>query len=242
MNRFIQKGFALLLALMLILPAAPFPAAAAENEETAGTLLEYFEKKEQEWRQNTIYQNGIPLYYQTDYPNTPYGQGTISSSGCGITCLAMVATYLTGEEHLPDELAAEFGDLKMSNVQKINHAIEAMGLPLAQMPTKWWQVSEAVQRGQVVILLINGRTDFSGIQHFLVLTDFVEGRRIMVNDPYKPNYNRPVLAQGFAYGFPESILDEGFDGAWIFEKKDPYEEIQIPDLSLFHSECGEEAA
>lgn len=242
MNRFIQKGFALLLALTLSLSAFAFPAAAAENEETAGTLLKYFEKKEQEWLQRPSLHNGVPLYYQTDYPHTPYGKGTVASSGCGITCLAMVATYLTGEEHLPDGLAEEFGSLQMNNVQRINHAIEAMGLPLESMPTKWWQVSEALQRGQVVILLVNDRTPFSGAQHFLVLTGITKDRNVMVCDPYRPNYNRPELARGFIYGFPESILDEGFDGGWIFEKNESYQEPQIPDLSLFHSESSEEPA
>ena len=50
----------------------------------------------------------IPLYFQNDYPETMFGTGSVASSGCSITCLAMVATYMTGREYLPDELARYF--------------------------------------------------------------------------------------------------------------------------------------
>ena len=51
-----------------------------------------------------------PLYNQKDY-NDPYGQyGTVSTHGCGITSLAMVATYLLDNPNLtPDVLAKQFG-------------------------------------------------------------------------------------------------------------------------------------
>ena len=47
----------------------------------------------------------VPLYFQTDYPDALYGEGTVATDGCGITSLAMVATALTGHTYLPDELA-----------------------------------------------------------------------------------------------------------------------------------------
>ena len=54
---------------------------------------------------------GVPYYFQTDYPDTPYGKfGTVSTHGCGITSLAMVATYLLDEELPPDVLAERYGD------------------------------------------------------------------------------------------------------------------------------------
>ena len=41
-----------------------------------------------------IRRSGIPLYNQRDYPDVPYSQGSVATSGCGITCLAMVAAHL----------------------------------------------------------------------------------------------------------------------------------------------------
>ena len=47
----------------------------------------------------------MPQFFQTDYPDTRFGAGTISSSGCSITSLAMVASYMTGHTYSPEELA-----------------------------------------------------------------------------------------------------------------------------------------
>ena len=41
--------------------------------------------------EDEISDTGVPLYLQTDYPDIYYGEGTIATSGCSITSLAMVA-------------------------------------------------------------------------------------------------------------------------------------------------------
>ena len=63
----------------------------------------------------------VPLYFQTDYPNNLYGGGTIANNGCGITCLAMVANYLTGHHYLPDELAKYFGGVAENNIERLEN-------------------------------------------------------------------------------------------------------------------------
>ena len=61
----------------------------------------------------------IPQYFQTDYPDQMYGCGTVASNGCGITCVAMVATYLTGHTYTPDELARYFGGKADNNIARL---------------------------------------------------------------------------------------------------------------------------
>ena len=52
----------------------------------------------------------IPYMSQADYADVPYGKyGTIKSSGCGIVCLAMVASHFKEELVDPAELAKQFG-------------------------------------------------------------------------------------------------------------------------------------
>ena len=51
----------------------------------------------------------VPSYFQTDYPYIKFGNGTIATSGCSITCLAMIATYLTDQEYTPVQMAYHFG-------------------------------------------------------------------------------------------------------------------------------------
>ena len=50
----------------------------------------------------------VPRYYQTDYPYIKFGNGTIATSGCSGTCLAMVATYMTDTVYTPDQMAYHF--------------------------------------------------------------------------------------------------------------------------------------
>ena len=47
----------------------------------------------------------VPQYFQTDYPDVRYGTGTIADSGCNMTALAMVASYMTDHVYYPDEIA-----------------------------------------------------------------------------------------------------------------------------------------
>ena len=51
----------------------------------------------------------MPLYMQQDYPEAPYGNYKVRSHGCGITTLAMVASYLSDDFLSPVELAANYG-------------------------------------------------------------------------------------------------------------------------------------
>lgn len=212
------KAIAAVLVLALLLPV--LPASAAEREETAfGSLWQHFSALEEVWLSKPLIWEEVPRYFQTDYPDTPYGHGTVSSSGCGIVCLSMAATYLKDRNLSPELLAAQFGQLQMNNVQRIDHAIEVLDLPFAFKPRRWSQMMEALRNGQLVILLVNGSSVFTDGQHMLLLTGITESGRITVHDPYEPNYNRVELITGYTHGFQEKLLAEGFDGGWIFGKK-----------------------
>ena len=204
---FKYTGF--LLVLLLLAQTVLLPASA----ESLNAYLN------EDWLQDSTSEQEVPLYYQTDYPDIPYGKGTISTSGCGITCLAMVVSYLQDRECLPPELAETFGQLQMNNVKRINHAIEVMDLPLESMAKRWEQMAAALYNGQIVILLVNEKSIFTNAQHFLVLTGMTKNGKVLVNDPYKPNYNDPELVDGFINGFSQEDMDAGFDGGWIFSRK-----------------------
>ena len=220
-----RKFLTAALALALLLTLLPLPAAA-RTEPAFGTLWAHFSALEEQWLSEKRLVEEVPLYFQTDYPDTPYGHGTISSSGCGIVCLAKAASYLKDRYSPPDQLAAQFGDLQMNNVQKIDYAIEELDLPFAFKPRNWGQMMTALRNGQLVILLVNGG-DFSDGQHMLLLTGVTDTGRVMVLDPYEPNYNRVDMITGYVHGFREEVLEEGFDGGWIFGKKQQTKSLDI---------------
>lgn len=187
--------------------------------------------------------NNLPLFFQNDYPNTMYGSGTVESSGCSITALAMVATFMTDHEYLPDELAKYFGGKAINNIERLEYASEALKLPFSRAEN-WHFARQALREGKVVIALMNEKSIFTESQHFIVITGINEDGRYLVNDPYAPNYENWELQYGFENGFIESDIWRGYSGAWIYDKSampeepfiyhvdEPYVEPRYPDIIL----------
>lgn len=175
----------------------------------------------------------VPLYFQNDYPYTMYGYGTVESSGCSITCLAMVASYMTDHAYLPDELAGYFGGRAANNMARLEYGSDTMQLPY-EKNTNWHTTLAALQEGKIAIVLMNKKSVFTDSQHFVVLTGITADGRILVNDPYLPNYGNPAMALGFVDGFSQLTISTGFSGAWVYDKSAMPEEP-----FLYHEEKPE---
>ena len=160
--------------------------------------------------------NGFPLYNQLDYPNKRFGSGTVATSGCGITSLAMVATYLTGHTFLPDELAGYFGGYGENNVQRMEYGAKQMRLPIHKADNIR-QIFSAMKEGNIAILLMNHLSIFTETQHFIVLNGVTKDGKYMVADSYAPNYEKWDLKRGFEEGFSEKDLLLGYNGGWYFD-------------------------
>lgn len=158
----------------------------------------------------------MPLYNQMDYKDVRYGAGTVATSGCGITSLAMVATYMTGHTYYPDELAGYFGGYNGNNIERMLNASDELQLPWRQAEN-WHVTLKALGEGKIAILLMNGRSMFSDSQHFIVATGLTEDGKVMINDPYGPNYGNPVLKDGFTNGFTSSQIATGYSSSWIYD-------------------------
>ena len=174
----------------------------------------------------------FPLYFQTDYPNVRFGSGTIASSGCSITSVAMVATYLTGHAYLPDELARYFGGYGENNIQRLEYASEQLRLPYRKAENIH-DVMKALEAGNVAILLMNHLSIFTDSQHFIVLKGLNDDGKIMVYDSYEPNYELWNLKRAFVEGFELNDILLGYSGGWIYDvsavPEDPfiYEEEDV---------------
>lgn len=185
----------------------------------------------------------LPIYYQTDYPDVRYGNGTVATSGCGITCLAMVASYMTGHSYLPDELADYFGGRAENNIQRLEQASDALQLPWHRAEN-FHKVLEALEHGNIAILLMESTSIFTNSQHFIVLTGMTADGRILVQDPYAPNYDYWLLKNGFENGFKEGDLLCGYSGGWIYDvnampeepfiyvEEKPEVECRYPEIDL----------
>ena len=164
-----------------------------------------------------IHGSEVPNYYQTDYPNVRYGNGTVATSGCSITCLAMVATYLTGHTYTPEELAGYFGGRAFSNMARLEEGSAALQLPFHKAEN-WHESLQALRDGKVVIALMEEPSLFTASQHFIVLAGMTADGKILVNDPYRPNSEVWNLQNGFSCGFSEGDILLGYSGGWIYDK------------------------
>lgn len=227
--KWIIRVIAALLVLCLVIPMI----AGAEEAPKFGTLLTFQQERETRWPSVSPGIREIPRYYQTDYSHINYNRGTIASNGCSLVSLAMVATYLLDRVYTPEQLAERYSHLSGTNVDRYNAMSEDLGLPYVRLATKWSHVIAALKKGQVVVLLLNSKSVLTEGQHFVVLTGITGDGRILLNDPYEPNYQDWQLSGSFAAGFDQDDLAPGFDGAWIYEKQPRNEDFDRMVLEAY---------
>lgn len=180
---------------------------------------------------NTI--DTVPLYYQTDYPYTNFGNGTIATSGCSITCLAMVATYMTDQEYTPPQMAYHFGSYGKTHVDRLQYGIDQMQLPYERVQ-EVQKVLQDLREGKVAIVMMDEESYFTTEQHFIVLAGINEEGRVVVNDPLRPNYERAItpVRNGYDNGFEDHYIMPGFCGGWVFNKADMGSDPFLYDASM----------
>lgn len=158
----------------------------------------------------------FPEYTLDDYADVMYGDGTIKNNGCSVCCMAVAATYLTGHQYYPDELAKWFGSKANNNVDRLRYMANALHLPMTEAENYNF-VKEALWEGKIVIQLMNGKSLFTNSQHFVLLKGFNEEGKIMVYDPSVTNRESWRLQYEFENGFSTDEICWGYDGAFILD-------------------------
>lgn len=158
----------------------------------------------------------VPLYDQTAYDGILYRSGTVATSGSNITALAMTASYLTGHEYLPDYLAGCFADYIGNAMEWLEYASDQLQLPWEKAANIDVTI-QALREGKIAIVLMNERSLFMDGPHFVVFTGITQEGRILVNDPYGPNYTNWNLQNALENGFARTDLTGGYSGGWIYD-------------------------
>lgn len=197
-----------------------FPKNLSANEKTMEFPVAEWEIVE---RRNY---DSIPMYFQSDYPDALYGSGTVADCGSGITALAMVATYLTGYEYLPDEMARCFAGKGNEDVARLTNGAKELKLSYTTSE-EWTDVFAAIKSGKPVIIQLDRLSVFvdseeMDAQHFVILTGMTKDGKILVQDPCGAHYVAEELQEGFLSGFSEESVSTGFRYAWIFGRTENY--------------------
>lgn len=207
-------------------PAATEPLQVTVPETVPEAVLETLPQESE----RKIY-DSVPNFYETDYPDIRFGSGFFNEYGSGVTSVAMVATYLTGYEYRPDQLAAWFSNYIGNQIQLLEHISDELQLPWKKAGN-FHIALQALREGKVVIALMGQNSIFTSGQHFIVLTGLNEAGKIMVNDPNRNNYSVWNLEKAFTQGFREGDILCGYNGAWIYDPSAvPEEPFRYEDLT-----------
>ena len=125
-------------------------------------------------------------YNQGNYPDYAYSQGSIATSGCGPTALAMVLTYLTGKEVTPIETAAKgngtYTCSKGTTWNYFGDMAQQYGVQCTQMEPSSSAIKDNLNNGKTLILSM-GPGDFTKNGHFIVARGLDANGNIIVADP-----------------------------------------------------------
>lgn len=210
------------------------PETVPDEEPTMKTTVEETEPPETEPPKVTI--DAVPQYFQTDYPDVRYGTGTIADSGCNMTCLAMVASYLTDHEYFPDEIADYMADFIGNNIERLDYGSDLLQLSWRRAGN-FHDAINALKEGKVVIAVMNNKSLFTTGQHFIVWTGITEDGKVLVHDPNEKNYTAWNLKDGFVNGFREGLVLAGYAGGWIYDKAEMPEQPFLYEPVPYAEEC-----
>ena len=171
------------------------------NKETKDFVLKYPEKKGKaydidfsKYKKTTE----VPLFMQWDqrWGYYTYAGDCMGITGCGPTCLSMVAVYVTGNIKYTPKMIADFAmkngyadEENGSSWSLISEGGRQLGMQVIEIPLDEQRVKDNLEVGNPIICVV-GPGDFTTQGHFIVLTKYKDGK-VSVNDPNsKANSNK----------------------------------------------------
>lgn len=132
----------------------------------------------------------VPLLMQWDqrWGYDAYAGDLFGLTGCGPTCLSMVALYRTGDASLTPaymrQFATEHGYAAWNNGTEwalFSEGAAELGLSSQELPLDRQRIVDHLETGGPVVCVV-GPGDFTATGHFLVLTGWEDGK-FRINDP-----------------------------------------------------------
>ena len=134
--------------------------------------------------------DGVPLFMQWDerWGYNEYAGELMGISGCGPTCLSMVSVYLLNNTDYTPQYIAEFAETNGYSVSGngsswtlISNGGEELGLDITEIPLVEKRIVDNLEVGNPIICVM-GPGDFTSTGHFIIITDFEDGK-VKINDP-----------------------------------------------------------
>ena len=129
--------------------------------------------------------------FQGSYSENSYWDGTIHSSGCGPTSVAILMSGLTNKNYTPADTAAEmkskYGYTSYETLQKemndVGLTSEVIQSPSAE------QIQNNLRNGKVMLVSVNSATIFTGGSHIMTLIDINDQGQVYIANPSSTTLN-----------------------------------------------------
>ncbi len=190
------------------------------NPETEKFVMEYPLKKDTRFTGNLDEYadcDSVPLLLQWDqrWGYSIYGDDVLGITGCGPTCLSMVAIYMLHDTRMNPEWMAEYstenGYCVPGNGTSwtlMSKGASGLGLHSTEIPLVESRVVANLKEGNPIICIM-GPGDFTQTGHYIVLTGYEDGK-LKVNDP-----NSEIRSEKL-WDFDE--IQDQILNLWVFEK------------------------
>lgn len=190
-------------AKLLIARHDKYPMAllelAANRPETIPFVVDYVKYESTDYTSDTdtisiagdVTEGAIPLFIQWDkrWGYKLYGDEFIATSGCGPTCLSMVAVGLTNNTELNPKTVADFSLAKGYYIpgqgtswSLMTDGASELGLVSKVLPLNENTIRAALKAGYPIIASMKPG-HFTAEGHFIVLRGLSEDGKVLVNDP-----------------------------------------------------------
>jgi len=165
----------------------------------------------------------VPLYLQQDYPNTKFGGSPIRSHGCGITTMAMLATYMSDEPMTPPVMCARYGNYSTEGTNGMIFLYEppAMGFYCLRRSYEPADVLEELKKGYMAVS-VHSSGYWTRAGHYILIEKLNEDGTVQVRDSNLFNYNnsyRPAQNGHLVDKHSWASVVGSTQGFWIFDYK-----------------------
>lgn len=190
-----------------------------KNPETEEFVLNYPNRKNEVYRESLpelLNQDKIPLLLQWDsrWGYYQYGDNVMGLTGCGPTCLSMVAIQLLQDPQLTPVYIADYSirngycvSGSGSSWELMSQGAEDLGLQVEEVPLNKNSVIRHLKKGNPIICIM-GKGDFTDSGHFVVFAGEKDGK-LVINDPNSKERSKKL------WEFEE--IENQIRNMWVYE-------------------------